>query len=309
MEYIGEITALGVAMSWAMAAIFFENAGKRIGSVTVNLLKVIIATLLIGVVLFAVTGSPYPLFVNADAWWWLIASGVIGFVICDLCLLYAYVAITSRFTQLIMTLYPPVTALAGWIILDESMPRLGYYGMAITMFGVAISLFRRDTAGKKITLSVPLKGFICAIIGALCQGIGLVLSKQGMIYYAQTPEITHEVTELIPLASTQIRAAVGIAGFFLIMLVSGRLPLIRDAFKDRKGLKFTFWGAIFGPFIGVTLSLLAIQTANTGIATTIMATTPVIILVPHVLINKKHVSPLEIIGAVISVIGVSLFFI
>lgn len=309
MEYIGEIAAVGVAISWATGAMFFEHASKRIGSITVNLLKVIIATILLAVILFAITGSPYPLQVNEKAWWWLIASGVIGFVICDLCLLYAYVTISSRFTQLIMTLYPPVAAFTGWIILKESMPTLGYYGMAITMFGVAISLFKRDAVAKKITLSVPIKGFICAIIGAICQGVGLVLSKQGMIYYAENPEITKEVTEMIPFASTQIRAGVGIIGFFLIMMVSGRLPLLSSAIKDRKGLKQTFFGSIFGPFIGVTLSLIAIQSANTGIVTTIMATTPVVILVPHVLINKKRVSPLEVAGAVISVIGVSLFFV
>ncbi len=308
MKYFGEIAALGVSVSWAMSALFFEQAGKRIGSVTVNLYKVIITALLIGLILLFVTGVPYPLYASGEAWSWLLLSGLVGFVICDLCLFYAYVTITSRFSQLIMTLYPPVTALSGWLILDEKMPTLGYLGMTVTLIGVAISIFKKDPEKGRIKLNIPMKGFICAIIGAITQGLGLVLSKQGMIYYAQNPDMSEEVRAMIPFASTQIRAIIGIIGFFLIMWLSGRLHLVKESKSDFKGLKYTILGSIFGPFIGVSLSLLAVQSASTGVVATIMATTPLVILIPHVFIFKKKVTRIEILGAIISVVGVSLFF-
>ena len=67
--------------------------------------------------------------------------------------------------------------------------------------------------------------------------------------------------------------------------------------------------AVFGPFIGVSLSLMATLYTHAGIAQTIMATTPVIIIAPSYFLFKQKVTPLEIVGAIISVIGVTLFFI
>ncbi len=309
MEYFGEFLALGVSVSWSMSAIFFEFAGKRIGSVTVNLYKLLLTIVCIGLMLWACTGSVLPMYANAKAWWWLSLSGLIGFTICDLCLFYAYVTISSRFSQLIMTLYPPVAAFTSWILLDEKMPTMGYFGMAVTMFGVAISILKKDGNGKKLHIDLPTKGLVCALIGAVGQGVGLVFSKQGMIYYAQNPDITQEALDLLPFASTQIRAITGAIGFFLIILFSGRIPLVKSALQDAKAMALTVGGSMFGPIIGVSLSLLAIQNANTGIATTIMATTPIVILIPHMIIHKKRVSWIEIIGACISVVGVSLFFV
>jgi drug/metabolite transporter (DMT)-like permease len=73
------------------------------------------------------------------------------------------------------------------------------------------------------------------------------------------------------------------------------------------------WNALgmtfFGPFLGVSLSLMAVQYTSAGIASTIMALTPIIILLPSKLIFKQVVTAKEVIGAFISVIGVSLFFI
>ena len=65
---------------------------------------------------------------------------------------------------------------------------------------------------------------------------------------------------------------------------------------------------LFGPAIGVSLSLMAVRYANAGIASTLMALTPVIILAPEVLINKKKIRLKELVGLAVSITGVALFF-
>jgi drug/metabolite transporter (DMT)-like permease len=54
---------------------------------------------------------------------------------------------------------------------------------------------------------------------------------------------------------------------------------------------------------------MAVQYANTAVASTIMATVPVIILLPEYLFLKRKVTWVQLAGAVISVAGVTLFFI
>jgi drug/metabolite transporter (DMT)-like permease len=70
----------------------------------------------------------------------------------------------------------------------------------------------------------------------------------------------------------------------------------------------TTLGSFFGPFLGVSFSLLAIRYTETGIAATIMAIVPILIIPPVVILYKEKVKPLEILGSVISITGVALLF-
>ena len=79
--------------------------------------------------------------------------------------------------------------------------------------------------------------------------------------------------------------------------------------KNIPAMKRIFVGSIFGPFLGVSFSLLAVQYTNAGIASTIMAIVPILIIPPSVIFLKQKVTIKEIIGAIISVGGVALFFI
>ena len=117
-----------------------------------------------------------------------------------------------------------------------------------------------------------------------------------------------EVASYIPFAATQMRIISGAIGFAVIILITRRTGTVLAGIKDKKAMGATFMGAIFGPFVGVSLSLMAVQYTNTAIASTIMATTPIIILIPYILFYKKKITLVELAGAVLSVGGVALFF-
>lgn len=112
-------------------------------------------------------------------------------------------------------------------------------------------------------------------------GVGLVFSKLGMEYYGRNAaNQSVDVVHMIPFAASQIRIITGIVGFVLILGVSRRLGLLLPAVKDGRAMKALFWGTVFGPFLGVSFSLMAVQYTESGIASTLMALTPVIILLP-----------------------------
>ena len=311
MNYIGEITALVVACSWTCTALFFEYAGKRIGSLQVNLIRLVFAGVMLGTWLLITSGHFFPAGADAKTWMWMSLSGLVGFVFGDFCLFYSYTLITSRFSQLIMTLAPPFAALSGLLILDEKTGPMGLAGMIITLTGIAISILKRNIrkdGDARLKLHIPKRGVLFALGGALGQGLGIVLSKKGMLCYEQSFNASHFFGNYIPFAATQIRVITGILGFTLIILLTGRWSKLVEAIRNKQGILATFGGSFFGPFLGVSLSLTAVRYTTTGIASTIMATVPILILIPYAIIYKQRPKPIEVLGAVLCVLGVACFF-
>src|SRR6056297_1374845 len=301
-NYYGEIAGIGTAVCWTATSMFFEAAGKRIGSLSVNLIRLFMAFFLLGTVTWITRGYFLPLDATTHNLTWLALSGLIGFTIGDLLLFQAFVVVGARISMLVMALAPPVAAIAGWIILGEAMTTKGLLGMMITLTGIMMVVLNRpakEQNGKKPKLrdwfENPL-GLLLAFGGAAGQAVGLVLSKKGMENYDV-------------IASTHIRVMAGAIGFVIVFTFMRRWSRVFSALKDKKGMLFTSGGAFFGPFLGVTLSLVAVKFTSAGIAQTLMSLTPVIIILPAAIIFKERVTLREIIGAFVAVGGVAFFFI
>lgn len=297
-NYSGELAALATAVFWTITALAFEVASRNIGSLAVNMIRLVLAFIFLSIFNLIARGLVFPSDASVHAWVWLSVSGLIGFVFGDYFLFRAYATIGARTSMLVMTLVPPITAIIGWMVLGESMTILEVSGMILTVSGIAMAIFSRKGNGKnrKIRLSYPVKGILLAFGGAIGQAVGLVLSKYGMGDYHA-------------FAATQIRIIAGMVGFGLIIAVLGKGYLIREAFKNRPGMIGTGIGSVFGPFLGVSFSLLAVKYAATGVASTIMAIVPILIIPPSLLFFGQKVTWLEVLGAFISVGGVTLFFI
>jgi len=222
----------------------------------------------------------------------------------DFCLFQCYILIGSRFGQLFMTLAPLAAALTAWMTLGQRMMPVSIVAMLVTLFGIGISVLGRGEH-HRVSLKLPLDGVLFAIAAAVCQGVGLVLSKIGMDHYetvAGMPEW------LVPFSANFYRCVAGIVGFTVLLYFRDGMGPLREALHDRKGLAVATATTIFGPFVGVGFSLMAVQYTAAGIASTLMAMTPIIILLPSYWLFHERITWRAVIGAVISVIGVSLFF-
>lgn len=303
MTYLGELISIGVAFSWTATALLSEFGSKRLGNLTLNVLRMALA-LLFSLVLFGVaTGSLWPSGVSAEACGWMLLSGLVGYVIGDFCLFQCYIIIGSRYGQLFMTLAPLSAALMAWVTLGEQMTSRGFLAMLVTLTGISISVLGRGEH-HKVSLKLPLSGVLFAVGAAVCQGVGLVLSKIGMAHYdtAQTAEW------LIPFSANFFRCIAGIVGFLLLHYFREGMAPLREALHDRKGMAVATATTIFGPFVGVGFSLMAVQYTSAGIASTLMALTPIIIILPSWWLFRQPITWKAVLGAVISVVGVSLFF-
>ncbi len=306
MAYLGELISIGVAFSWTATALLSEFGSKRLGNLTLNVLRMALALLFSMAMFWVVTGVPLPSGGTMEAYGWLLLSGLVGYVIGDFCLFQCYIIIGSRYGQLFMTLAPLAAAFMAWITLGQEMTMMSIVAMVVTLFGIGISVLGRGER-HKVALKLPLNGVLFAIGAALCQGIGLVLSKIGMDHY-ETSAVANTPSWMIPFSANFFRCIAGIVGFTLLLYFREGFSPLRDALHDRKGLSVATATTIFGPFVGVAFSLMALQYTAAGIASTLMAMTPIIILLPSYWLFHTKITWRSVLGAVISVIGVSLFF-
>ena len=327
MTYLGELISIGVAFSWTATALLSEFGSKRLGNLTLNVLRMAMA-LVFSLVLFGVvTGNILPPGASAEAAAWMLLSGLVGYVIGDFCLFQCYIIIGSRYGQLFMTLAPLAAALMAWVTLGQQMNAMSIVAMLVTLLGIGISVIGRASPqpspkgegvtahrsspsfwrglGGGFSLKLPLNGVLYAIGAAMCQGIGLVLSKIGMDHYVASADMPDW---LVPFSANFYRCVAGIIGFSLLLWYRDGMEPLREALHDKKGLTAATATTIFGPFVGVGFSLMAVQYTAAGIASTLMAMTPIIILLPSYWLFHEKITLKAVLGAIISVVGVSLFF-
>ena len=296
--HAGELAALGTAVCWTLTVLSFAAAGRRVGSLSVNFIRLLMAFAILAALEAIVRGRALPLDASLHAWTWLAISGVVGFAIGDLCLFRALLLIGPRLASLIMSMAPPITALIGWLVLGETLGALQIGGMALSVAGIAWAINDRSPGSPEISAVPPgqkLRGIALAVLGATGQAGGLVLSKFGMGSYD-------------PFAATQIRIVAGAAAFAVIFTATGWWPRVGSAVRDPGAMGYTLLGAIFGPFLGVSLSLIAVQRTEAGVAASIMATSPIIIIPIVVLLHKERVGLGGLLGACLAVAGVALLF-
>jgi drug/metabolite transporter (DMT)-like permease len=292
---LGELFALATAGCWTITALSFESAGKRVGSRAVNFIRLFLGLAVMVLFNWARRGEPLPMDANAHQWLWLTLSGLIGFSFGDLMLFEAFVLLGARTSMLLMAAVPILTAVLGWAVLGEAMTVYSLLGMVVTLLGIALVILERPAAGAPLKTARPLAGLLCACGGVVGQSAGLVLSKYGMGSYDA-------------FAATEIRQIAGIGGFALLFFFLRAWPQVFRALRNGKAMAGISTGAFFWPFLGVSFSLLAIQHVVTGVASTIMSLTPVLIILPAVVVFKEKVTAKEVLGAFVAVAGVAILF-
>jgi len=300
-SHVGELAALATALCWSVSAVAFQSASIRIGSMVVNWIRLVFGLVFLTILGAVLRGRLLPE-APAAVWGWLGLSGLIGFVIGDLALFRAFVLIGARLSMLVMCLAPPVTAILGWLLLGERLSSVQVAGMGLTMVGVAWTVIERGpevpsgSPGSRRAGSGRLAGVLLAGIGAMGQAGGLICSKLGMMTLAD------------PFAATQIRVMAGICGFSVLFFVMGWWGQVRASRRDLKALGTTLVGSFFGPFLGVSLSLLAVQQTRSGVAAALMALVPVLMVPVAILVFRERVSVRAVLGTLVAVAGVILLF-
>jgi drug/metabolite transporter (DMT)-like permease len=296
MRFAGETAALSTALLWGAGSNFFAEAGKTMGAIVLNRLRITMALALLVAALLAARGSPWPFWASGREIALLAASGLVGFVFGDNFYFRSMLILGPGRGSTLACLAPPMAALLAVPLLRERLGPMALLGMVITLGGVAWTLLEREHAEHPHFRGSIAAGVAAGALGALGQAGGLVLSKLALR------------EGIDPLSATVIRVASATACVWLVAAAAGHLARSVRALRHPRATLSMLGGAFCGPFLGVTLSLYAVSHTETGVAASIMAFYPIPTILISSRVHGEAISARTLAGACVAIAGIIVLF-
>jgi drug/metabolite transporter (DMT)-like permease len=299
--YIGELAGLATSVCWSFGSVFFTLSGRQVGSPVVNRTRLLIALVLVSLTHWATEGQLWPLGAAPSRWGWMALSGIIGFVIGDALLLQAFVMIGPRLSMLLMALAPVMSVIMAWVLLGETLNGLQLLAIGLAVSGVAwVVTDRRNGANGQpdhITPRDYLIGLLLALGGAFGQAAGLIASRKGL------------EGDFSALSGNLMRLIAASLVIWLLTVMNGQARAnFRALYEKPRAMRLILGGSIAGPFIGVWLSLIAVQKAPVGIASTLMSFAPIILLPVGRVLFHERITWRAVVGTILAMIGTAILF-
>jgi drug/metabolite transporter (DMT)-like permease len=292
--FIGEAAALATAVCWSLTAIFFSASGRRIGADVVNRSRLVFAFLFLILTHRLLEGTFFPWGTDAYRWGWLALSSLLGLVIGDAFLFQAYVLIGPRISMLMMSTVPILSTLFGWLLFGELVSGLELAAILLAVIGIGWVVTEGQTDPLLADRGSYRKGVLFALAGALGQVANLVTARYAL------------VDGYPPISATVIRIFVGLVVLWSIAAARGQIRATVTAWRDTQAFRALIAGATSGPFLGIWFSLIAVQNARLGIASTLMALPPVLLIPMEYLAYRRPVSARSVIGTLVAMVGVTI---
>lgn len=291
----GQLAALATAFLWSGTSVFFTLSARHIGAITLNRVRLVIGLLFLSIAHLIAQGQLLPISAGLTYWLWLGFSGIIGLVFGDSCLFHAFVLIGPHLSMLMMTLVPILSILFAWIFLAETLSVINILGIILTMSGIILVVITKRKTSQ-INKKHFIVGILCGLGGALGQATGLVIAKKGLY------------DNFSGLSATLIRVFIASLVIWLITLITGKVRTTMKKIANKKIFFIVTAGAFCGPFLGIWMSMNAIKWTRIGIASTIMALPPIILLPVSRYVFKEKINSVSIVGTVVAVIGTAIIF-
>lgn len=262
----------------------------------VNSSRLLFSVVILATLHFFVYETFLPWQAEAFRWGWLAVSAILGLAIGDGLLIQAFVWIGPRLSSLMMSAVPIFSLILSWLIFGETINGQEAFGIALTVAGIAWVVSERRSEEVTVINKQYGWGILCGLGAALGQASGLVTAK-----FALTDDFP-------AFSATLMRMIAATAVLWSFALARGQVGFIIKQWQHRTALAATVAGTITGPVVGVWFSLLAIQLARIGIASTLMSLTPIILIPVAYFLYKERITVRGILGTLVTLIGVGLIF-
>jgi drug/metabolite transporter (DMT)-like permease len=296
MKFIGEIAALATSFFFAMTAIIFTKTGNMVGSQVTNRVRLLFGLIYLVVLNLIFFREPLPFSAGSSRWIWLGLSGVIGLSLGDAFLFQSFVSVGARLGTLLLSLAPIFGSIIAWVFFGETLTALQITGIVLALAGIGWVVMSHKEP-EDIPHGQTRRGVIFGALGGLGQAVGLVLSKQGM------------TGDFSPFQANAIRMLAAVIFIWVWAVIQKQAGSTITAVREQpRSISLIALGALFGPVLGVSASLLAIQHAEIGVASTLMALPPVIVLPISYFFFKEKVGWQAIAGTLLAIAGVAVLF-
>lgn len=296
MNFIGEIAGLATSFFFALTAIIFTKTGHMIGSQVTNAVRLIFGLIFLMILNLILFGEALPLSADSSHWIWLGLSGVIGLSLGDAFLFQSFVSIGARLGTLLLSLAPIFGSIIAWAFFGETLTPWQITGILLALAGIGWVVMSHQEPENTPHGHTRL-GVIFGILGALGQAVGLVLAKQGL------------TDDFPPFQANAIRMLAATVFILIWLVIQKQVGVTVNAVRQQPAaISLLLLGALMGPVLGVSASLLSVQHAEVGVASTLMALPPVIILPISYFVFKEKVSWQAAVGTLVAIAGVAVLF-
>jgi drug/metabolite transporter (DMT)-like permease len=296
MGFIGEIAGLATSFFFALTSLIFASTGRMVGSQVTNRIRLIFALLYLAILNVILFGEPLPLSAEPSRWIWLSLSGVIGLSLGDAFYFQSLVSVGPRLGSLLLSLAPIFGSLIAWIFFGEILSPLQITGILLALSGIAWVVMSH-VEPPDTPHGFTRRGVLFGVLAGLGQATGLVLSKQGMF------------GEFSPFQANVIRMLAGTVVIWSLTVLQGSAGgTLRSVRARPRALRLLALGALVGPVLGVSSSLLAVQHTEVGVASTLMALPPVILLPISYFAFREKLGWQAVAGTFLAILGVAVLF-
>jgi drug/metabolite transporter (DMT)-like permease len=296
MNFIGELAALATSFFFAMTSLVFTTTGRMVGSQVTNRIRLLFALLYLIILNAILFRQPLPFSAESSRWLWLSLSGVIGLSLGDAFYFQSLVAVGPRLGSLLLSLAPIFGSIIAWVFFGEILTFLQITGIVLALAGITWVVMSHEEP-PNIPHGHTRRGVFFGVLAGLGQAAGLVFSKQGMF------------GDFSPFQANAIRMLAAVIFIWLWTFLEGKAGATMIALREKpQAIHLIALGALLGPLLGVSSSLLAVQHAEIGVASTLMALPPVIILPVSYLALKEKIGWQAILGTLLAIAGVAVLF-
>ena len=293
---LGQLAALGTAVMWSLTAVFFSYSGRRVGSQVVNRSRLLFAFIFLSFAHLILQGTLFPWDAEPFRWFWFAISSILGLVLGDTFLFQAYVLIGPRLSMLLMSTVPIYSVIFGWLLFGEQISSVELAGILLAVSGIAWVVTEKRSGQTEVENKQYRKGIVFGLAGALGQVANLVTARYGLV--GDYPAISASI----------IRILIAMIVLWLVAALTRQVRYTMEQWRDKKDFRAIVAGAFVGPFLGIWLSLIAVQNARLGIAATLMALPPILLIPIEYIVYRQRASSRAIVGTAVAILGVALIF-
>jgi drug/metabolite transporter (DMT)-like permease len=296
MNLVGEVAGLATSFFFALTSLIFASTGRRVGSQITNRVRLafaLIYLLIVNVILFR---EPLPFSAGSSHWIWLSLSGVIGLSLGDAFYFQSLVSVGPRLGSLLLSLAPIFGSIIAWIFFHETLTALQITGIVLALAGIGWVVMSHEEPADT-PRGHTRRGVFFGVLAGLGQALGLVLSKQGMF------------GEFSPFQANVIRMLAAAIFIWVWTAFQGGVgSTVKSMRENPQVFRLLALGALVGPVLGVSASLFAVQHIEVGVASTLMALPPVIVLPISYFVFKEKIGWQAVTGTILAIAGVAVLF-